>query len=163
MTQVKLIGKGYKRATNSHYRESSKNDSPLLFPGQSGAGNSYTNGTGSCKIWGDFCPDPNCPSQGLRRWIRTSYSGLVAQGPLLAFTAVPPQLNWKCSSQTVIVNRKGGNELTSFSPFVLFLLKSSLHCRVEDDTRFSHIEFNFSLSKAHASFSIVHFHQSSKF
>ena len=31
MTQVKLIGKGYKRATNSHYRESSKNDSPLLF------------------------------------------------------------------------------------------------------------------------------------
>ena len=26
MTQVKLIGKGYKRATNSHYRESSKND-----------------------------------------------------------------------------------------------------------------------------------------
>ena len=58
MTQVKLIGKGYKRATNPHYRESSKNDSPLLFAGQSGAGNSYANGTGSCKIWGDFCPDP---------------------------------------------------------------------------------------------------------
>lgn len=38
MTQVKLIGKGYKRATNSHSRKSSKNDSPLLFPGQSGQG-----------------------------------------------------------------------------------------------------------------------------
>ena len=125
MTQVKLIGKGYKRATNSHYRKSSKNDSPLLFPGQSGAGNSYTNGTGSYKIWGHFFPDPNCPPQGLRWWIRTflidlPYSGLVAQGPLLAFTAAPQQLNWKCSSQTINVNRKGGNELTSFSPFALF-------------------------------------------
>ena len=31
MTQVKLIGKGYKRATNSHYRKSSKNDSRFFF------------------------------------------------------------------------------------------------------------------------------------
>ena len=159
MTQVKLIGKGYKRATNSHYRESSKNDQEqgihiqmelVLVKSEAIFVRIPLSTSGSPMMNKDF---PN----------RSSYSGLVAQGPLLAFTAVPQQLNWKCSSQTVIVNRKGSNELTSFSPFALFLLKSSLHCRVEDDTRFSHLEFNFSLSKAHASFSIVHFHQSSKF
>ena len=116
MTQVKLIGKGYKRATNSHYRKSSKNDSPLLFPGQSGAGNSYTNGTGSYKIWGHFFRSQlsasRSPMMNKDFPNRSSYSGLVAQGPLLAFTTVPQQLNWKCASQTVIVNRKGSNELT---------------------------------------------------
>ena len=97
MTQVKLIGKGYKRATNSHYRESSKNDSPLLFPGQSGQGIHIQMELVLVKSEAIFVRIPlsasGSPMMNKDFPNRSSYSGLVAQGPLLAFTAVPQQLN----------------------------------------------------------------------